>query len=132
SMRKPPSRWETGQTGEPEQLVAPGWIVRLVMAGRGVARGVQPRDAVRLPVRRVAAAVHRDDRGRDPLLQPFEPETALLLLFAGFHYEDLLNSEKQGSSISLPVPRGPANGYLQHGRAEVEAARCPAQALNES
>src|SRR5262245_51174237 len=54
-----------------------GQIVSLVLAGRGVARGVQPRDAVGLPVRRVAAAVDRDDRGRDPFLQLLDLEATL-------------------------------------------------------
>src|SRR5262245_38622119 len=52
----------------------------LVVSGRGVAGGVLARDAVGLPVRRVTAAVHRDDRRGDALLQPVDLETALLLL----------------------------------------------------
>src|SRR5262245_8453595 len=49
----------------------------LVVAGRGVAGGVQARDAVGLPVGGVAAAVDRHDGRGDPLLQRLDLEAGL-------------------------------------------------------
>src|SRR5688500_7454961 len=48
----------------------------LVVAGRLVAGGVAGGDAVGVPVRHVAAAVHLEDRRCDPLLEPVDPKAA--------------------------------------------------------
>src|SRR5262245_34772187 len=57
----------------------------LVLPGRLVAGGVQAGNAVGLPVGRVAAAVHRDNRRGDALLQLLDLETTLFRFLARFH-----------------------------------------------
>jgi len=55
------------------------------MSGRFVASGVLPGNAISFPIGRVAAAVDRNDRWRDPVLQFFDHETIGAFFLSRFH-----------------------------------------------
>src|SRR5262245_35809232 len=73
--------------GQGPAAAGPGLVsagLRL-LPGRLVAGGVLAGDAVGIPVRGVAAAVHCDDRGGNPLLQVLDLEATFLLVLVRLH-----------------------------------------------
>src|SRR5262245_58166438 len=80
----------------------------LIPAGGLMARGVRVGDPVRVSVRDVAAAVHLENRRRDPLLQLLDPKPALPLFrdlgLASFVHSTPPYSERIDRLLTIKSP----------------------------